>query len=134
MAADKPVRAPTTTVDAATAIGHAVASQHVGPARFDLAARLWAFPLTLVVLAVRQVARVFAWVPGGGLAWHLRIVLGIVALVQGFQRGGDVALGITTASMVAASYIAPAADRARRTVVEREADQTVARRALLNRW
>jgi hypothetical protein len=116
-----------TTADAATAIGHAVASQRVGPARFDFAARLWAFPWTLLFVIIRQIARVFSWVPAGELAWHLRIVLGVVALVQGFQPDGDPALGVATAVLVAISYIAPAADRAWRSVVERDADRIVVR-------
>src|SRR3954451_9249705 len=67
-----------TAADAATAIGHAVASQRVGPSRSDLAARVWAFPWTLVFVVIRQLARIFSWVPAGGFAWHLRIVIGVV--------------------------------------------------------
>lgn len=119
-----------TTADAATAIGHAVASQRVGPARFDLAARLWAFPWTLVLVIIRGVARRFSWVPAGALAWRLRIVLGVVALYQGFQPDGNPALGIAAASLVALSYLAPAADRAWRNVVEGDADRIVAQRGL----
>lgn len=119
-----------TTAAAATAIGHAVARHRVGPARFDLAARLWAFPWTLLFVIIRQILRVFSWVPAGELAWHLRVVLGVVALVQGFQPEGDPALGVATAVLVAISYIAPAADRAWRSVVERDADQIVARAGL----
>ena len=119
-----------TTADAATAIGHAVASQQSGPARFDLAARLWAFPWTLVYVVIQQIARAFAWVPAGGLAWHLRIVLGVVAVVQGFQPEGNPVLGLATGVLVAISYIAPAADRTWRAVVERDADRIVANRGL----
>lgn len=116
--------------DVATVIGHAVAGQRVGPARFDLAVRLWMLPWTLVMVAVRQVARRFAWVPAGGLAWRLRGVLGAVALYQGFLPDGQPRLGIVTAVVVALSYIAPAADRAWRALVEREADRIVAARGL----
>jgi hypothetical protein len=111
--------------DAAAAIGYAVASQRVGPARFDLAARLWAFPWTLLYVVVRQIARAFSWVPAAGFAWHLRAVVGVIVVVQGFQPGGDPALGIATGVLVAISYIAPAADRAWRGVVERDADRIV---------
>lgn len=119
-----------TAADAATAIGHAVACQQVGPSRFDLAARLWTFPWTLVFLIVRQIARIFSWVPAGEFAWRLRIVLGVVAVYQGFQPGRSPALGVATGVLVATSYVAPAADRAWRAVVERDADRMVASRGL----
>lgn len=119
-----------TREDAAAAIGYAVASQRVGPARFDLAARVWAFPWTLLYVVVRQIARAFSWVPAAGFAWHLRAVVGVIAVVQGFQPGGDPGLGVATGVLVAISYIAPAADRAWRGVVERDADQIVVRAGL----
>jgi hypothetical protein len=119
-----------TTAEAATAIGHAVAGQRVGPARFDLAARLWAFPWTLVFAVIRRIARMFSWVPAGELAWHLRIVFGGVALHQGFQPEGNPSLGIAAAALIALSYIAPAADRAWHSIVERDADRIVAQRGL----
>jgi hypothetical protein len=115
-----------TREDAAAALGHAVASQRVGPSRFDLAARLWAFPWTLLYAVVRQIARAFSWVPAAGFAWHLRIVIGAIVVVQGFQPGGDPTLGVATGVLIAISYIAPAADRAWRAVVERDADRIVA--------
>ena len=119
-----------TTADAAAVIGHAVASQRVGPSRFDLAARLWALPWTFVFIVIRRIARNFSWVPAGGLAWHLRIVMGVIAVYQGFQPAGNPPLGIATGVLVAISYIAPAADRAWRDAVERDADRIVAQRGL----
>lgn len=116
--------------DVATVIGHAVASQMVGPARFDLSARVWAFPWTLVLAVLSRAARLLSWVPAGGLAWRLRIVVGIGAVYLGFQPGGSAALGIATGVLVAISYIAPAADRRWRSVVERDADRIVAERGL----
>jgi hypothetical protein len=118
------------TEDAATAIGHAVASQRVGPSRFDLAARLWALPWTLVFVVVRQIARMFSWVSAGGFAWHLRIVVGVIAVFQGFQPGGDPAIGVAAGVLVAISYVAPAAEGAWRSVVQRDADRIVAQRGL----
>jgi hypothetical protein len=112
--------------DAAAAIGHAVARQRVGPARFDLAARLWTFPWTILLAVIRRIAGAFSWVPASGLAWHLRIVVGVVALVQGFQPGGEPAIGIGAAVLAAVSYIAPAAERAWRALVEADADRLVA--------
>jgi hypothetical protein len=111
--------------DAAAVIGHAVASQRMGPARFDLAARLWAFPWTLLYAVVRHIARVFSWVPAGGFAWHMRFVIGVIVVVQGFQPGGDKTTAIATGILIAISYVAPAADRAWRGVVERDADRIV---------
>ena len=119
-----------TTADAATAIGHAVASQRVGWSRFDMAARLWALPWTLVFGVIRQIARIFSWVPAGEFAWHLRIVIGVVAVYQGFQPGGDPTPGVATGVLVAISYVAPAADRTWRAVVEKDADRVVAQRGL----
>jgi hypothetical protein len=111
--------------DAAAVIGHAVASQRMGPARFDLAARLWAFPWTLLYAVVRRIAHVFSWVPAGGLAWHLRFVIGVIVVIQGFQPGGDRPIAIATGILIAISYTAPVADRAWRAVVERDADRLV---------
>ena len=119
-----------TTADAATAIGHAVASQRIGPSRFDLAARLWALPWTLVFVVIRQIARIFSWVPAGELAWHLRFVMGVIAVYQGFQPGGNPTLGVATGVLVVTSYIAPAANRMWRAVVERDADLILAQRGL----
>lgn len=116
-----------TTADTAAAIGHAVASQRIGPARFDLAARLWALPWTLLFVVIRRIARLFSWVPAGELTWHLRIVFGVVAVYQGFQPDGDPALGVATGVLVVISYVAPAADRTWRALVERDADRIVAR-------
>lgn len=118
------------TEDAATAIGHAVASQRVGPGRFDMAARLWALPWTLMFVVIRQIAHIFSWVPAGGFAWHLRIVIGVVAVVQGFQPGGSPAIGLAAGVLVAISYVAPAADRTWQTMVERDADRIVAQGGL----
>lgn len=115
-----------TREDAAAAIGHAVASQRIGPSRLDLAARLWAFPWTLLHAVVRQIARAFSWVPAAGFAWQMRFMIGVIVVVQGFQPGGDPALGIATGALIAISYIAPAADRHWRRVVERAADREVA--------
>ncbi|MDP3892665.1 hypothetical protein [Nocardioides sp.] len=111
---------------AAAAIGHAVASQRIGPSRFDLAARLWAFPLTLLYVVIRQIARAFSWVPASGFAWQMRFVIGVIVVVQGFQPGGDPAIGIATGILIAISYVAPAADRYWRRVVERASDRIVA--------
>jgi len=112
--------------DAAAALAHAVASLRVGPARLDLAARLWAFPWTVLRVAWRLVAGSFS----GGVSWGMRSVVGGVALVQGFQRGGDPAVGIGAAVLVAVSYIAPAADNAWRGAVARDADRVVARHGM----
>ena len=116
--------------DAAAVIGHAVASQRMGPARFDLAARVWAFPWTMLYAVVRHIAHVFSWVPAGGFAWHMRFVIGVIVVVQGFQPGGDKTIATATAILIAISYVAPAADRAWRAVVERDADRIVAHAGL----
>jgi hypothetical protein len=115
-----------TAAEGAVVVGRAVAAQRVGPARFDMAARLWAFPWTLLLVALRRIARLFSWVPGAQLAWRARMVLGVVAIYQGLQPDGDLALGVATAALVAVSYVAPAADRAWRAVVERDAARIVA--------
>lgn len=114
-----------TREDAACAIGHAVASQRVGPARFDLAARLWAFPWTILHAIVRQIAYAFSWVPASGFAWSMRFVIGVIVVVQAFQPGGDKAIGIAAGVLIAISYIAPAADRYWRRAVIRRADELV---------
>lgn len=114
------------TADVAAVIGHAVARQRVGPARTDLAARLWAAPWSLIHGVAQGVARAFSWVPAGGVSWKLRGVLGVVALWQGFQPQGSPVLGICAATLVAVSYLAPWADRTWRAAVERDADRILA--------
>ena len=94
-----------TAADAATAIGHAVASQRVGPSRFDLAARLWAFPWTLVFRRHPSDRTHVLVGAGRRVAWHLRIVVGVVAVYQGFQPGGNPTLGVATGVLVAISYV-----------------------------
>jgi len=111
--------------ESAAAIAHAAASQLVGPARFDLAARLWACPWTILVVACRRIAAALTWVPAGQLAWNLRFVFAAVALVQSIQHSRP-GTGIGVASLVAVSYLAPAADKAWRAMVERDADAIVA--------
>lgn len=118
------------TADVAAVIGHAVARQRVGPAATDLAARLWAAPWSLLYGVIQGIARVFSWVPAGGLAWRLRGSLGVVALWQGFQPGGSPVLGIATFTLIAVSYVAPWANRTWRAAVERVADQILAARGL----
>jgi len=111
--------------ESAAAIAHAVACLRVGPARFDLAARLWALPWTILAGGCRRIAEAFSWVPAGGLAWNLRFVVAGVALVQGFDNGQP-GPGIGAAVLVAISYIAPAAGKTWRAIVERDADAVVA--------
>jgi len=111
--------------EAAAGIAHAVAALRVGPARFDLAARLWAFPWTILAAVCRRIAEAFSWLPAGRLAWNLRIVVGGVALVQGFQSR-QAGTGVGAAALVAVSYIAPAANKAWCAIIERDADAVVA--------
>jgi hypothetical protein len=68
-------------------------------------------------------------VPAGQLAWNLRFVVGGVALVQGIQNGQP-GTGTGAAALVAVSYIAPAASKAWRAIVERDADTVVAAHGL----
>lgn len=115
--------------EAAAAIELATAALRVGPARFDLAARLWALPWTILAAVCHRIAEASSWVPASHLAWNLRFVVGGVALVQGFQNGQP-GTGIGAAVVVAVSYFAPAADKAWRALVERDADAVVAAHGL----
>jgi hypothetical protein len=118
-----------TVPEAAAAIELARAAVRVGPARFDLAARLWALPWTILAAVCRRIAEASSWVPASQLAWNLRFVVGGVALVQGFQNGQP-GTGIGAAVLVAVSYIAPAADKSWRAIVQRDADAVVAEHGL----
>jgi hypothetical protein len=111
--------------EAAAAMAHAVAALRVGPARFDLAARLCVFPWTILAQVCRRIVEAFSWLPAGQLAWNLRIIVGGVALVQGFQNGRP-DTGVGAAVLVAVSYIAPAAHKAWCAIIERDADAVVA--------
>lgn len=81
-------------------------------------------------VVVRHIARSCSWVPASELAWPLRIVIGIIVVVQGFAPGGNPALGVATGPLVAVSYVAPATDRAGRARVQRDADRRIAQRGL----
>jgi hypothetical protein len=111
--------------EAAAAMAHAVAALRVGPARFDLAARLWAFPWTILATVCRLIAEAFSWLPAGRLAWKLRIIVGGVALVRGFQNRQP-GTGVGAAALVAVSNVAPAANKAWCAIIERDADAVVA--------
>ena len=120
-------------IEVAAALGHAVASQRVGPARFDLAARFLSFPWTVLRSAIGGVMRALSWEPSAEWGWFLRIlggVVAVVALVGGLQPGGDEVVGAVTAVLVALSYLRPVADRAWRSAVASEAQRVVARRGL----
>jgi len=113
----------------AAAIAHAAAALRVGPARFDLAARMWSIPWTILAAVCPRIAEAFSWMPAGQLAWNLRFIVAGVALVQGFQNG-QLGTGIGAAVLVAVSYIAPVATKAWRAIVERDADAAVAAHGL----
>lgn len=115
--------------EAAAEIALATAALRLGPARFDLAVRLWVFPWTILAAVCCRIAEAFSWVPAGRLAWNVRFVVGGVALMQGFQNGQP-GTGIGAAVLVAVSYLAPAASTAWRAIVERDAGVVVAAHGL----
>lgn len=98
-----------TNDDVAALLAHAAAFQRDGLFRFDLAVRVWTWPCAVVMCGVAAVARGFGWVPAAGVTWRMRILVGVVALLQGFQAGGNRALGIVAFCVVSGSYLVPAA-------------------------
>lgn len=118
-----------TPEEAAGAFAHAVACRQAGPSGFDLAIRAWTLPWQLLWAFCVRVAGAFAWLPWAELAWSLRFVLGAVALARSVEQGQTFA-GVGAGGLVLISYVAPAADRAWRRMVERDADALVAKHGL----
>jgi hypothetical protein len=110
---------------AAAIVAQAAACQRVGPARFDLAARLLTAPGALVVAAFQRIARLSMWVPGVLGLWRIRAIFGLVAVWQCLQAD-QVTIAVTTGVLVALSYTGPGCGRAWRRRVELAADRAVA--------
>ncbi|SMX86909.1 hypothetical protein BSP109_02159 [Brevibacterium sp. Mu109] len=115
--------------EAAALMVHAEGRHQAEARRCELAMLAWMLPWRALGGIARGIGRVTGWVPFIGFAWALRGVMGVVALVQQVDEGRP-ALGVLAASIVALTYLVPAANHAIARRVEAEADDLVVRRGL----
>lgn len=108
---------------------HAEGRHRAEARRCEMAMWAWTLPWRAGGGLARGIGRVAGWVPFIGFAWALRGVIGVVALVQQIDEGRP-ALGILAGSIVALTYLMPAANRAIARQVETSADELVVSRGL----
>ena len=108
----------------ASLLAHAVGRTRLGQTTYDTALEFWLMPWRALQAFAREVGRVFGWFPLTALAWRLRFVMGLVALVQGFAEGRGL-FGVVGAIAVAVSYVVPWAGRQADLAAEDEADHFV---------
>lgn len=94
---------------AAALIAHAEASVRSGLTRNDPAVEFWTLPWNFVRVIARVCAARFQWLPAVMLVWHVRIVLGVVTVVQGVQEGTpeSITAGVTGGVVIVATYVFP---------------------------
>lgn len=118
------------SLDEATAlIVHAEGCHRAERPRWEVARLVWTLPWRAGAGLARGTARVAGWFPLIGFAWAFRGVIGVVALVQQVDEGRP-ALGILAGSIVALTYLVPAAARQKVRRVESAGDEAVVRRGL----
>ena len=117
-------RGGVTVAEAAAVLVHAVGRRRAIRPRLELAVLAATTPWRLVVATFRGVARAFAWLPFMRLAWTLRGVLGVVCVVQSVAEG-RAAPGLLGGTVIALTYLVPAAGRRIEIRAEAAADQLV---------
>jgi len=110
--------------EAAALVTHAVGRVVTQRTSADLALAAWTLPWQLVAGVVRRVGAAARWVPLVGLAWQLRAVVGVVAVVQS-AAADRMASAVVVAVFITATYLTPVARRAWGARVQRVADQYV---------
>lgn len=114
---------------AAGVIAAAVGRIRLGQTRFDVAAQFWTAPWQLVRAACLAVAHVVAYFPLTGLAWRIRCVVAVVAVVQSVTEG-RIAAGVVVAVFIAVTYLAPRWQRQWDIRCQDDADRFVAAHGL----
>jgi hypothetical protein len=118
-----------TVEEAAAVVVHAEGRWRCQRPRGELAVLVLTLPWRAAGVMARGVGQAAAWFPLVRFAWAVRGVVGVVAVVQQVQEG-RAPLGVLAGTIVAMSYLVPAAARARAARVEEIADQAVVRHGL----
>ena len=111
--------------DAAALVAHSAGWLRAQPTRGDIAIAAWLLPWRALARVIARVAAAARWVPLIGLAWRLRFVVGAIAVVQSVAEGREFSSGVV-AMFITATYVAPAARRARGVRLQAAADKYVA--------
>lgn len=109
----------------AALLAHAITRIRLGQTRYDVALEFWMLPWRRLQDLGRGIGQLMDWFPLIAIAWRMRLVVGVVALVQGFTQGRAV-FGVIGAAVIALSYVVPWADRRAALAGEDEADRFVA--------
>lgn len=109
----------------AALLAHAIGRIRLSQTRYDVALEFWMLPWRALQSIAHVVGRVAGALPLTALAWRLRFVTGVVALVQCIVDGRAV-FGAIGALVVALSYALPWAERQATLLAEDEADVLVA--------
>ncbi len=117
-------RGAVTGAEAAAALAHAVGRREALRPWLELAVLAATTPSRLVVATFRGVARAFAWLPFMRLAWTLRGVVGFICVVQSVLEDRAWA-GLLGGTVIALTYLVPAAGRRIELRAEAQADQFV---------
>jgi Zn-dependent protease with chaperone function len=117
-------RGEVTVVEAAAVLGHALGRHRAIRPHLELAVLAATTPWRLVRVAVGGAGRAFAWLPLMQLAWTLRGVVGVICVVQSVIEGRTPA-GLLGGTVIALTYLVPAAGRAIELRTEHDADHLV---------
>lgn len=105
-------------------VAHAVGRHRAGRIRCEYAVRASLLPWQAVAALGRRIADAFAWLPFMRLGWTLRGVVGVVCVVQSAAEGRPLA-GVVAGTVVALTYVVPAATYALEHRLEAAADDFV---------
>jgi hypothetical protein len=108
----------------AALLAHAVGRIRLEQTRFNVAAEFWMLPWRVLEQIGRAVGRIAGWLPLTRLAWRVRALLGVVALVQATAQGRAL-FGVGAATVVALSYLVPWCQKRADRAAEGEADMVV---------
>lgn len=117
-------RGGVTGAEAAAALAHAVGRRRAVQPRLELAMFAATTPWRLMVATFRGVGRAFAWLPVMRLAWTLRGVVGVICVVQSVVEDRAWA-GLLGGTVIALTYLMPAAGRRIELYAEAQADRFV---------
>ena len=113
-----------TGAEAAATLAHAVGRHRALRPRLELAVLAATTPWRLVVAMLCGVGRAFGWLPFIRSAWTLRGVVGVICVMQSVAEG-RAAPGGLGGTVIALTYLVPAAGRRIEHRIEAEADRFV---------
>lgn len=112
------------TEEVVALVAQAVAARRARRPRAELAALVATSPWRVVVMVFRGVGAAFAWLPFMGMAWALRGVVAVICVLQSVVEG-RAAVGLLGGSVIALTYVVPAAARVLQARTEAIGDQFV---------